>query len=956
MSDLPTVDFFVDGRQARITEFFNQGAFGRIYTTSVDGYLVKVAEPSEEVLDSQDLGEYRDRARKRYQELVARNFPLDQELDCLPRIKGEAVLPDGSSAPCYLMKRARGQPLNPGSLNPGKWNLPTAMRVEAAYRKLHSLGVVQVDVKLDNIIRLSSGDVRLIDVDGGALRGGFVPMGALSDAFAAPEIYVPGLDPQDFEGHRFAEHWAVAVLLYRLLVDEKGPFPIAAVRDPYPANYVANLGGRLPEWPRGFQRQLMVKRGLTSAVYGCFATTFSPKSATVRTDLTRWRRVLHAWASGEDKDFLVASSARQPSGATDAAFGSGTAWSAPRGVPPRQAAASTAATQRSAPSPLAAKLATATPSLSQPRPGRRRGSALVLGSLLLVLFAVVLMRSTGRAPDTRSWVDVAKSGAIDVGAEVELIRSFRLGGEVNGIASGDLDGDGRSDVVAAVYGSDRVAVLRNSGSPSGLGFEDPWTVNVPAAPEGVAVADLDGDGLPDIVVASAGGNAVSVVRNQSSPGALNFAASETAASLPTPHRVVLADLDGDGDADMVVTSNSGRQVLLLSNETTVRGQIAFELRAQLPIASFPDPIAVADLDNDGRPDIILPVQDSNAVFFFRNESVGGRLTFREALTVRTGKNPATVAVTDVNGDGRPDVVTGNEGGDSLTVLINAGGSAGIAFAKRQDVDAGPGPSVSALGPTDGRLAGVLVTHARADYGTVLEARKDRPLQATISVPIGAGSWFSVVDDFDNDGMADFAVVSGEAVVFLRSIQGSSPAVKENATGSLSCTPSALHSGQTLTLSMPRNHGRELGVATPDGFLFIAFRPEGTTGAPIPSSVFLELSEVTLGTSAVGMASIGGEPQQIFSRPGRYEFVVSQNLETEDDAGVNLHCAIEYVPTVDPSSQAVDSLLARAESLFSQRRYSEAQGLCRQALALEPGNARAKALARSIENTVAVLGQ
>jgi serine/threonine protein kinase len=299
MNPLPSVEFSVLGRGIRITDFFNQGAFGRIYRTNDPEFLVKVAEPGEEVAAALGLVEYRERARLRYQALVARKFSLDAELDCLPRMKQEALVPDGSRAPCFLMKLARGEPLRPDLPRPGSGNLVTAKGVVAAFRKLHALGVVQVDVKLDNIIRLPNGDVRLIDVDGGSLRGGFVPMGEVSDAFAAPEVYRPGIEPGDFEGHLIAEHWAVAVLLYRLLVDGKGPFPIAGVEQPYPRNYIAGLQGKAPEWPRRFQSHLMAQRKLPIAVCKNFERTFRSSNAHQRTDLTGWQLVLRGWQSGE---------------------------------------------------------------------------------------------------------------------------------------------------------------------------------------------------------------------------------------------------------------------------------------------------------------------------------------------------------------------------------------------------------------------------------------------------------------------------------------------------------------------------------------------------------------------------------------------------------------------------------------------------------------------------------
>ncbi len=117
---------------------------------------------------------------------------------------------------------------------------------------------------------------------------------------------------------------------------------------------------------------------------------------------------------------------------------------------------------------------------------------------------------------------------------------------------------------------------------------------------------------------------------------------------------------------------------------------------------------------------------------------------------------------------------------------------------------------------------------------------------------------------------------------------------------LRCEPRTLRPGQTLTLHLPMPHGRELGVAAPGRFLFIAFRPEQGTyrkKPPIPSTRFLEMYSVRLPvSSAVGInLPADTAPEPIFTSPGTYQFIVSDNLETEDDAWTFLRCSIRFLP-------------------------------------------------------------
>ena len=121
---------------------------------------------------------------------------------------------------------------------------------------------------------------------------------------------------------------------------------------------------------------------------------------------------------------------------------------------------------------------------------------------------------------------------------------------------------------------------------------------------------------------------------------------------------------------------------------------------------------------------------------------------------------------------------------------------------------------------------------------------------------------------------------------------------------LRCTPATVHAGQVLTLHLAASHGKELGVRTPAGrFLFLAYQPEGTgsVSPPIASSRFVRLTTVKLPTSsAVGVSlSSGSQPELLFTSSGTYRFVVSENLETEDEAAANHWCAVHFTSRTGP---------------------------------------------------------
>src|ERR1051326_1411188 len=129
------------------------------------------------------------------------------------------------------------------------------------------------------------------------------------------------------------------------------------------------------------------------------------------------------------------------------------------------------------------------------------------------------------------------------------------------VALGDLDGDGKLDVVAAIAGTDRLSVYRNistAGSLSTSSFTAPVDFATGSDPLIPVIADLDGDGKLDIVVANALSGTVSVFRNIGSSGSIttgSFAAKVEFTTGTYPFGVAVWDVEGDGKADEIGRAN-----------------------------------------------------------------------------------------------------------------------------------------------------------------------------------------------------------------------------------------------------------------------------------------------------------------------------------------------------------------------------------------------------------------
>jgi len=176
----------------------------------------------------------------------------------------------------------------------------------------------------------------------------------------------------------------------------------------------------------------------------------------------------------------------------------------------------------------------------------------------------------------------------------------------------------------------------------------------------VAVADLDGDGAPDLATANVASDDVSVLLGN---GDGTFRDQQRFAAGNGPYSVAVADLDSDGTPDLA-TANSGSHdvsVVLGNGDGTFRAQQRFAA------GNGPYSVAVADLDADGAPDLATANYTSDDVSVLLGNGDG---TFRAQQRFAAGNGPYSVAVADLDSDGAPDLATANYGTDDVSVLLH----------------------------------------------------------------------------------------------------------------------------------------------------------------------------------------------------------------------------------------------------------------------------------------------
>jgi hypothetical protein len=235
----------------------------------------------------------------------------------------------------------------------------------------------------------------------------------------------------------------------------------------------------------------------------------------------------------------------------------------------------------------------------------------------------------------------------------------------NSIAIADVNGDGVPDLLVATTANQGLydnpgfanVILNSKGSPGTFspGVRYPSTGYNPSS---IAVGDLMGSGSLDMVVASVTGN-VSIYPHGATPGTFQPAVNLTTGG--APNQVVIADVDGDGKQDLVLADFNGNVIVLYQDAANL-GQ--FSAPVLMPTGATTASVAVADLNGDGAADIVATGYDSsgnNGVVLVFDQLPAQRRTFMSPVSFPAGAGPQSVKVADMNGDGRPDLVVANFG-------------------------------------------------------------------------------------------------------------------------------------------------------------------------------------------------------------------------------------------------------------------------------------------------------
>jgi FG-GAP-like repeat/IPT/TIG domain/Secretion system C-terminal sorting domain len=257
----------------------------------------------------------------------------------------------------------------------------------------------------------------------------------------------------------------------------------------------------------------------------------------------------------------------------------------------------------------------------------------------------------------------------------------------NAVALSDFDGDGKIDVATANNHSNAglatVSILRNTSSASTISFAPKQDMVTGGVTYCIASTDIDGDGKHDIISGSIASSSISVFRNTSTTGNISFAPKIDFAVTGAPYDIAARDIDGDGKTDIAIVDNGITfQGMSVFRNTGTIGVISFAPKIDFATQLSPKSIVSSDLDGDGKTDIGFTNENSNSFSIYRNTSTSGTVSFASRIDYSCGSGnvPYSLSLADIDGDSKMDVgvvFTNTSAGGGIQLYRNTSSSGTI---------------------------------------------------------------------------------------------------------------------------------------------------------------------------------------------------------------------------------------------------------------------------------------
>ena len=330
------------------------------------------------------------------------------------------------------------------------------------------------------------------------------------------------------------------------------------------------------------------------------------------------------------------------------------------------------------------------------------------------------------------------------------------------VAVADFNNDTISDLVVVNSGTKNIGIQLGSGNGS-FGSEITYPINPNSFPQYVNVGDLNRDHQMDIVIVDSKDDSIHIFLGDGT-GTFGSMLTYSMGFQSSPTSVAIANLNNDQWFDLIVT-NQGTDSLgiVYGYQYSTFGLHQIYLNSN---GSYPRSVSVADIDNDNRLDIVVGNYFAGTIGIFFGDG-NGSFSIEKTYFIGSNCHPRSMAVADMNKDGFLDIITGNVGTESISILL---GDANQTFATKiiHSIEPNSTPSAIIVNDinNDDRLDVVMADDTRNNIGVFLGlGNGSLSFVATYSTGIGSQPNSIVVGDLNNDRYSDIVVANiGTGVV------------------------------------------------------------------------------------------------------------------------------------------------------------------------------------------------
>ena len=345
------------------------------------------------------------------------------------------------------------------------------------------------------------------------------------------------------------------------------------------------------------------------------------------------------------------------------------------------------------------------------------------------------------------------------------LATYATGPEPYAVATADLNGDGKLDLIVPNVSGTTVSILLGKGNGT---FQTQAQYQAGYAPIAVGVADFNGDGKPDLAMVNNGND------SNGQPGTVTillgngdgtFKAGKAYPTGTGPNCVAIGDFNGDGKLDLALSDYNiarGNSVAVLLG----KGDGTFGKYKSYETDSSPEFVVTADVNGDGILDLVTANESTDNVSVLLGKGDG---TFEAHVDYVTGHEPIALAVADVNNDGSPDLAVVDLGANTISILLNNGDGT---FAAHVDYATGAFPVSVAIADFNSDNHQDLAVANQDSAGTVsiLLGKGDGTFKPQTQLNAGSEPQGIAVGEFNGDGRPDISVVdvfSTEVAVLLQ---------------------------------------------------------------------------------------------------------------------------------------------------------------------------------------------